>query len=256
MVRQAANGRVDTSKKPYKAAVDDLIRSTEVKYADLDLKVFQLLDKLQQKERAVDGVKYLCQSLDGIERTRVLNWRAYVYTLLRKFDEVTYSEMKTSEEAAVKSRPTRHSDGGGVSAPTQFNVDAREFTPGVYWSGRLIGTTPRSFEPPPFEPPGAYPFCLPPADMVATPPPKHNPGEFSLDSSIKELPEALQLPELLQGPLPSLGSAGHSLGTCKPCAFLYTKGCANGENCEFCHLCDAEEKKRRKAQKRHAKIES
>jgi len=49
----------------------------------------------------------------------------------------------------------------------------------------------------------------------------------------------------------SLGSAQHSYGTCKPCAFLWkdASGCQSGTNCEFCHLCPAGEKKRRKKDK-------
>lgn len=50
--------------------------------------------------------------------------------------------------------------------------------------------------------------------------------------------------------LPSLGSALHSLGQCRPCAFFATKGCSSGMDCQFCHLCDAGEKKRRQKAKR------
>eukprot|EP00438_Fugacium_kawagutii_P022007 Skav217035 [mRNA] locus=scaffold1803:407279:408028:- [translate_table: standard] len=49
--------------------------------------------------------------------------------------------------------------------------------------------------------------------------------------------------------LPSVGSAGHAFGTCRPCAF-YAKGCLNGYACSFCHLCDRGEKKRRQKQKK------
>jgi len=45
------------------------------------------------------------------------------------------------------------------------------------------------------------------------------------------------------------GSKDHQLGRCKPCAFLHTKGCANGTDCPFCHLCGPEELKRRRKQK-------
>lgn len=48
---------------------------------------------------------------------------------------------------------------------------------------------------------------------------------------------------------PTLGSQGHQFGNCKPCAFLYTKGCGNGVECPFCHLCPPGEKKRRKKEK-------
>ncbi|CAE7899557.1 FACE1 [Symbiodinium necroappetens] len=50
--------------------------------------------------------------------------------------------------------------------------------------------------------------------------------------------------------LPSIGSQGHSVGQCKPCAFLHTKGCDNGAVCKFCHLCEPGEKKRRQKEKR------
>jgi len=49
--------------------------------------------------------------------------------------------------------------------------------------------------------------------------------------------------------MPSLGSASHELGRCKPCAFFHTKGCSNALTCQFCHLCDADEKKRRRKEK-------
>jgi len=50
--------------------------------------------------------------------------------------------------------------------------------------------------------------------------------------------------------LPSVGSVGHDLGNCKPCAFFHAKGCSSGYDCHFCHLCDPGEKKRRQKDKR------
>jgi len=44
----------------------------------------------------------------------------------------------------------------------------------------------------------------------------------------------------------TLGSVGHETGNCKPCAFVYTKGCQSGAQCAFCHLCPPGEKDRRK----------
>eukprot|EP00933_Yihiella_yeosuensis_P040157 TRINITY_DN34375_c0_g1_i1.p1 TRINITY_DN34375_c0_g1~~TRINITY_DN34375_c0_g1_i1.p1 ORF type:complete len:400 (-),score=80.08 TRINITY_DN34375_c0_g1_i1:399-1505(-) len=52
--------------------------------------------------------------------------------------------------------------------------------------------------------------------------------------------------------LPSIGSARHEFGECKPCAFLHTKGCENGAMCKFCHLCGAGEKKRRQKERKVA----
>jgi len=56
-------------------------------------------------------------------------------------------------------------------------------------------------------------------------------------------------PALGSAELPSVGSAGHSSGDCKPCAFFHTAGCSNGVSCQFCHTCDANEKKRRRKEK-------
>jgi len=52
---------------------------------------------------------------------------------------------------------------------------------------------------------------------------------------------------------PTLGSQGHWQGNCRPCAFLYTRGCASGASCAFCHLCGAGEKKRRAKEARVAR---
>jgi len=50
--------------------------------------------------------------------------------------------------------------------------------------------------------------------------------------------------------LSSVGSAGHEVGKCKPCAFVHRPmGCTDGAACSFCHLCEPGEKKRRQRQK-------
>ncbi|CAJ1328487.1 unnamed protein product [Effrenium voratum] len=51
---------------------------------------------------------------------------------------------------------------------------------------------------------------------------------------------------------PSVGSAEHGSGSCKPCAFHHTKGCQCGAMCTFCHLCLPGEKKRRQKEKQAA----
>jgi len=47
----------------------------------------------------------------------------------------------------------------------------------------------------------------------------------------------------------SIGSAKHATGNCKPCGFLWKKGCQKAQNCEFCHLCKSDEVKKRKRDK-------
>eukprot|EP00439_Symbiodinium_sp_Y106_P000724 s5128_g1.t1 len=49
--------------------------------------------------------------------------------------------------------------------------------------------------------------------------------------------------------MPSVGSVGHAEGTCRPCAFVFKKGCDSGSQCTFCHLCPPGEKKRRMKEK-------
>lgn len=72
-------------------------------------------------------------------------------------------------------------------------------------------------------------------------------------TQIPQLNEALPVPEAGSPECPTIGSRGHFYGECKPCAFLYTRGCTNGASCSFCHLCEPGEKKRRAKEKRTAK---
>lgn len=62
--------------------------------------------------------------------------------------------------------------------------------------------------------------------------------------------------ELGSSGLPSRGSALHRYGACKPCAFVFREGCRGGVDCQFCHLCDANERKARKKERLAAKRES
>jgi hypothetical protein len=69
------------------------------------------------------------------------------------------------------------------------------------------------------------------------------------ESEEESRPRAISLTSSLG--LWSEGSAQHSLGTCKPCAFLWKsdEGCQNGTSCKFCHMCPPGEVKRRKKDK-------
>mmetsp|Transcript_89087 Transcript_89087/g.276870 ORF Transcript_89087/g.276870 Transcript_89087/m.276870 type:complete len:373 (+) Transcript_89087:90-1208(+) len=70
--------------------------------------------------------------------------------------------------------------------------------------------------------------------------------------SLSQPPAATDASSRTVGPaeLPSKGSALHPWGACKPCAFVFEVGCTNGVNCQFCHLCEPGEKKRRKKERR------
>merc|ERR1712087_522197 len=68
-----------------------------------------------------------------------------------------------------------------------------------------------------------------------------------------EAPRPLALADLVGPQSHSKGSVLHFQGTCKPCAFFWkVVGCKYGSECEFCHLCDADERKRRNKEKRMA----
>eukprot|EP00913_Durusdinium_trenchii_P026640 g24996.t1 len=58
--------------------------------------------------------------------------------------------------------------------------------------------------------------------------------------------------------VPSLGSAAHGTGLCRPCAWLWKPGgCQNGSECRHCHLCpEGELKARRKVKAELARQES
>ena len=117
----------------------------------------------------------------------------------------------------------RFDDSQGLDISTTPNVDL----PWPYVEPHYVEPC-YSSEPSP--PPSAVPAIPPPPITVPAP---YEPAPGSTD-------------------LPSIGSQGHYNGDCKPCSFLYAKGCNNGAMCMFCHLCDRSEKKRRQKAKRAA----
>lgn len=85
------------------------------------------------------------------------------------------------------------------------------------------------------------------SDLCAT-----NPLDVSTDDAF-----SLMFPGQWATPDPhlvlSIGSQGHYQGVCKPCAFFHKpEGCYQMSSCPYCHLCDPNEKKRRKCDKRRA----
>lgn len=63
---------------------------------------------------------------------------------------------------------------------------------------------------------------------------------------VLRLAQALDDPLLGTAAMPTVGSAGHHLNKCSPCAFVFKEGCTSGAACRFCHLCERGEKRRRK----------
>lgn len=94
------------------------------------------------------------------------------------------------------------------------------------------------------------PDFMPPQPMPPPPPDSAAPHQDAADTPVPlRLAQVFPEPELGSAELPTMGSRGHRFGTCRPCAFLHTKGCANNTECEFCHLCEPGEKKRRAKQR-------
>lgn len=127
----------------------------------------------------------------------------------------------------------------------------------------------------PYRPiPAARPSCS--TTYYAMPPPVGTAGRFLVAEyqrrvqasrlhSVQDQPTCLadlkatrpchMSPGLGSEALPSIGSAAHAAGECRPCAFFHKNRCVTGRTCLFCHLCDSGERKRRlRLQKaKHAK---
>lgn len=67
---------------------------------------------------------------------------------------------------------------------------------------------------------------------------------------VLHLADSIKEPGFICAACPSIGSAGHALGICKPCDFVHRGSCRTGAACKFCHLCGPEENKQRKKEKR------
>lgn len=83
----------------------------------------------------------------------------------------------------------------------------------------------------------------------------YSPGRVLQKEAGSSVRVPLQLEKVLAQPpcgsaeCPSVGSAGHHLGLCKPCDFIHRSSCRSGASCKFCHLCGPEENRRRKKEK-------
>jgi len=107
----------------------------------------------------------------------------------------------------------------------------------------LLHDLPPLMQPPAFAPPSPLdvPAFTPYPAMPMAP---HPPAQTLMHPPVPEPPAPLG-----SARCPSVGSATHFSGICKPCAFFHTKGCESGINCEFCHVCGPNEKKKRQRDK-------
>jgi len=77
-------------------------------------------------------------------------------------------------------------------------------------------------------------------------PPQHTTGSGRFSDASRPAETPTDEPVVGSKELPSRGSALHKWGACKPCAFVGNGVCRNDVNCQFCHLCEPGEKKRRR----------
>lgn len=133
--------------RAYSKALRRLFRATAAEEEDFDEKAIKLLDHLQAATgQAREAVRHLEESLRDRRRQDVVNWHAYVYTLLRDFDEEAYLAMKAAD--GRRARRTLHpklptaqqeADAHGalsLKAPPEhrrLNPLARPFVPGRPW---------------------------------------------------------------------------------------------------------------------------
>eukprot|EP00913_Durusdinium_trenchii_P002992 g2768.t1 len=75
-------------------------------------------------------------------------------------------------------------------------------------------------------------------------------SELTWEASEGSSPAEMDLPEGFPiDPLPSVGSAMHHAGECRPCAWFWKRGCLNGRDCLHCHLCPEGSVRQKKADK-------
>jgi len=136
-----------TEGKAWTGALDDVFEHTAAKAKDIDDKAVALLDALQKAGRIDDACTHLKTTLDGIPREgKVLNWKAYIYSLLRAYDSEVYDAMKGSKGSR---RKTDKSTSQSAQSGKALNPNAADFVPGQWWgvggpTGEINSTTPAS----------------------------------------------------------------------------------------------------------------
>jgi hypothetical protein len=160
--------------------------------------------------------------------------------------ETVFERLLTKLDASFTQCTSREAEAclkGILGIDTQSNFAGNTFENHASPTSAHHGCVP----PPPHQPP----FLDAPIFSEMPPPPSMPPYFFeqTAPAPVLSLEAAIPPAEILQT-VPSIGSWQHSSGNCRPCAFLYTRGCENGQSCEFCHLCSRGEKKKRLKEKR------
>ena len=140
-----------------------------------------------------------------------------------------------------------------ASFRTRLSSNAKMFQPKPLAMPLATSTTYYSIPTRPYVLPSQHPACpewsrpVQPAPILSdwSCGPRESPCLLSTPSTPTSTPKVI----LGSSALPSIGSGGHATGECKPCAFFHRKGCSSGKTCLFCHLCDADAKRKRHRQR-------
>lgn len=113
--------------KPYKDGILEIERQTCVRSADFDERAIKLLDYLHDNGgRGNAACQFLLDAVKDRSRDKVSNWKGYLYTLVRSFDESAYTLLKRGKKTRDADRKSQ-----SVSKPFVFNVEATTFVPGL-----------------------------------------------------------------------------------------------------------------------------
>eukprot|EP00927_Polykrikos_kofoidii_P078843 TRINITY_DN75641_c0_g1_i1.p1 TRINITY_DN75641_c0_g1~~TRINITY_DN75641_c0_g1_i1.p1 ORF type:complete len:384 (+),score=57.31 TRINITY_DN75641_c0_g1_i1:122-1273(+) len=105
--------------KDYKDGIYDLINTTAARPSDFDQKAVMLFDVLEKHGRSQKACDHLKDALEGLQRDRVANWRGYIYTLLRGFDEEAYNVMKSGRRGKRDKRELKGAATAAAADGTQ-----------------------------------------------------------------------------------------------------------------------------------------
>ncbi|CAK9021184.1 C3H1-type domain-containing protein [Durusdinium trenchii] len=189
---------------------------------------------------------------------RQMDWADNFMGISRRTEVPSVGIIGQAPVGADRRAAAQGSDPGVVSTQLPWPIQdhqvtsAKDMSAGPYWTGELLSNEsaetsdvriPTSSAPFPGQKAGAEVHCY--AENLDW---KHDYSDYSNSEDWNEDGQRPVLPGTVDGYL-NVGSTGHLLRLCKPCAFWNTKGCKDGKDCKFCHLCEPGEKKRRKKEK-------
>eukprot|EP00929_Paragymnodinium_shiwhaense_P003906 TRINITY_DN104620_c0_g1_i1.p1 TRINITY_DN104620_c0_g1~~TRINITY_DN104620_c0_g1_i1.p1 ORF type:complete len:478 (-),score=113.62 TRINITY_DN104620_c0_g1_i1:351-1784(-) len=120
--------------KPYAQSLERLFTATCCRPSDIDPKAAQYLDAIHAAGKSDEVCNYLISAMENVTRDKVVNWRAYFFTLLKKQDAEFYQKWRDGRGRPKESKPDREREERFVK-PTgkALNAGAEEFKPGQSW---------------------------------------------------------------------------------------------------------------------------